>query len=57
MESNNALKEIDVRNGMCHCCEKIIKIEDFDFCNILLDETPHNNISYIDWCNIIAYQV
>ena len=37
MESNNKLKEIDIRNLICYF-DDIIKIGDFDLNNILLDE-------------------
>ena len=42
MESNNKLKEIDSKNGMCFYFGDII--EDFDFVNILLDEKSFKNI-------------
>ena len=31
MESNNELKEIDIKNRTCYYFDDIIKIEDFDF--------------------------
>ena len=34
----NNLKEINVKNSTCYYFDDIIKIEDFDFDNILLDE-------------------
>ena len=48
MESDDELKEIDIKNCMCYYFPqkiKIIKIEDFDFGNILLDEN-HKKISW-----------
>ena len=43
MESNE-LKDIDIKNGTCYCFNDIIKIEDFDFDNILIDEKSLNRI-------------
>ena len=43
MESNDKLKEIDIKNCKCYCFD-IIKIGDFDLGNILIDEKPHENI-------------
>ena len=43
MESNDKLKEIDIKNCKCYCFD-IIKIVDFDLGNILIDEKPHENI-------------
>ena len=31
MESNDELKEIDIKNRTCYYFDDIIKIEDFDF--------------------------
>ena len=38
MESNDKLKVIDVKNRMCYHFDDMIKIEDFDLDNILIDE-------------------
>ena len=38
MESNNWLKEIDIKNRTCYYFNNIVKIEDFDFDHILIDE-------------------
>ena len=51
MESNDKLKEIDIINDMCYYFDDIIKTEDFDPDNILMDEEPYEkilvyNISY-----------
>ena len=46
MESNE-LKDIDIKNGTCYCFNDIIKIEDFDFDNILIDEKSLNRIRII----------
>ena len=37
-ESNDKLKEINIKNYMCYYFNDIIKIEDFDLENILIDE-------------------
>ena len=34
MESNNKLKEINIKNCTCYYFDDIVKIEDFDFDNI-----------------------
>ena len=37
MESNDKLTEIDIKNPMCCYFDDIIKFEDFDLDNILID--------------------
>ena len=34
IESNDKLKEIDIKNSTCYYFDDIVKIEDFDFDNI-----------------------
>ena len=51
MESNDKLKEIDIINDTCYYFDDIIKTEDFDPDNILMDEESYErilvyNISY-----------
>ena len=51
MESNNKLKEIDIKSCTCYYFNDKIKFEDFDPDNILMDEKSHestlaSNISY-----------
>ena len=46
MESNDELKEIDIKDCMCYYFYDIIKIEDFDFGNILKDEKSCENLVY-----------
>ena len=48
MENNDELKEIILENGTCYYLDDIIKIEDFDFDNILLDEKSHENFLIYD---------
>ena len=38
MESNDKLKEIDIKKCTCYYFDNIIKIEDFDIDDILIDE-------------------
>ena len=44
MENNDKLKDIDITNRMCYYFNDIIKIEDFDLGNILIDEKSYKNI-------------
>ena len=44
MESNDKLKEIDIKNRMCDYFDDITKIEDFDLATILIDEKSYENI-------------
>ena len=44
MESNDKLKETDIANHTGYYFDYIIKIEDFDIDNILIDEKPHEYI-------------
>ena len=44
MESNDELKVTNIKNWTCYYFDDIIKIEEFDFDNILLDEKLHKNI-------------
>ena len=44
MESNDKLKEIDIKNRTCYYFDEIIKIEDFDLDNILIVEKSYKNI-------------
>ena len=39
MESNDALKEIDIKNRTCYSFDVIMKIEIFNLDNHLIDET------------------
>ena len=45
---NSELKKIDIKNGTCYYFNDIIKIQDFDFNNILLDEKSSENILIYD---------
>ena len=38
MESNDELKEINIKNRTCYYFDDVIKIEDFDLDNVLVDE-------------------
>ena len=53
MKSNNELKEINIKNSTCYYFDDIIKIEDFDFDNISLDEKSFGHILFYDiWYKI-----
>ena len=41
MDSNNQLKEIDIKNRTCYYFDDIIKIEDFNIDNISIDEKSY----------------
>ena len=45
MDSNGELKEIDIKIRTCYYFDGIIKIEDFNLDNILIDEKSYENIS------------
>ena len=42
--SNDELKEIDIKNRTCYDFDDIIKSEDFNLGNILIDEESYENI-------------
>ena len=44
MERKDKLKEIYLKNRTCYYFGDIIKIEDFDLDNILIDEKSHEHI-------------
>ena len=44
MESNGKLKEVDIKNHTCYYFDDIIKIEDFDYDNILINQKSYKNI-------------
>ena len=41
---NNKFKNIRLKNRLCYYFHDIIKFEDFDFCNILIDKKSCENI-------------
>ena len=47
MENNYELKEIYIKNFTCYYFDDIIKFEDFDFDNILVDEKPYKRFKFI----------
>ena len=47
MESNSKLKEIDIKNRTCYI-SMTLKIEVFDFNNILINEKSYKNILVYD---------
>ena len=50
MDSNDKLKEINIKNDMCYYFDDIIKIADFNLSKILLNERSLENILV---CNIL----
>ena len=44
MESKNELKEIDIINCTCYYFDDIVKIENLDLDNILMDEKSYKNV-------------
>ena len=44
MESNDKLKETDIKNHTCYYFDGIVKIEDFDLDNLLIYEKSFENI-------------
>ena len=57
MENNDKLKEFDIKHRMYYYFDDIIKIENFDFGNILIHEKSYENvlvcnISFVvSWCS------
>ena len=49
MDSDDKLKEVDIKNRMCYFFNEIIKVEDFDLDNISIDEKSYENTLV---CNI-----
>ena len=52
MESNNELKEIDIKNCTCYYFDETIKIENFNLDSILISEKPYQNI----FVHLISYK-
>ena len=51
MEGNDELKEIDIKNRKCYYFNDIMKVEDIDLYNILLDKKLYeNNLVYNILC-------
>ena len=50
----NNLKEINIKNHTCYYFDDVIKIEDLDFDNILLDEKSYKNILVYDIQNLFV---
>ena len=48
MEGNNKLKEIDIKNRTWYYLDDIIKVEYFDFKNILINDKSFENILVYD---------
>ena len=48
MESKNEFKKIDIKNCTYYYFDVIIRVEDIDFFNILLEEKSYENILIYD---------
>ena len=48
MEKDNEFKKVGIKNRTCYYFDDIVKIEDFDFDNILLEEKSSENILIYD---------
>ena len=46
MESNDNLREIDMKNRTCYYFDVIIKFEDFDLDNILINKKSYENVLF-----------
>ena len=44
VDRNDELKKINIKNCACYYFDDILKIEDFDIDNILIDEKSYKNI-------------
>ena len=49
MESNDKFRWIDIKNCTCYYFDDIIKIEDFNFDNILIDYETYEKILFLSW--------
>ena len=45
---NNELKKVPIKNRTCYYFDDIIRLEDFDLDNILIDKKSHENILIYD---------
>ena len=43
MESNNELKQIDIKNRTCYYFDDIMKVQDMNFIDILCNEKSNNS--------------
>ena len=50
---NNEFIEVHIKNCLCYYFDDVIKLEDFDIDNILIDEKSHENILNYD----ISYKI
>ena len=55
MESNDKLKEIDIKNRTCYYFDDIIKMEDFDFNNMLIDKKSLKIFQFITFNLLSAF--
>ena len=57
MESNDKLKEIDIKNRTCYYFDDISKVKDFNLHNILIDKKSYENIlvQKFNWSYAFTY--
>ena len=55
MESNDKLKEIDIKNRTCYYFDDIIKMEDFDLNNMLIDKKSLKIFQFITFNLLSAF--
>ena len=48
MESNDELKEIDIKSCTCYYFDDIMRVADIDFYKILLEQKSYENILIYD---------
>ena len=48
MDSNDEIKEINIKNHACYYVDEIIKIKDFNVDNIVTDEKSYENFLVYD---------
>ena len=48
MESNDELKEIDIKSCTCYYFDDIMRVTDIDFYKILLEQKSYENILIYD---------
>ena len=53
MESNDELKEIDIKSCTCYYFDDIMRVTDIDFYKILLEQKSYENILIYD----ISYKI
>ena len=55
MENNDELRKVDIKNRACYYIDDIIKMEDFDLNNILLDKNHMNIFWFMTFYTILWF--